>query len=379
MRKSPVLRLALLLASLLPGCSKEAPAPERPPPQVVVVTIAPATIPATMTFVAQTESSRRVDIVARVSGYLERIVYKEGEVAKEGELLFELDRKPFEAQLDGAKGEVLAQQARFATARANLERIKPLAEQDALSRADLDRAQGEYDGAKAAVFSAEAKRRQAELNLGYTLIRAPVTGVAGRALQRQGSYINAQADSAQLTYVAALDPMWVNFSVSQNQLARMRSELASGRMTMTSGEALQVTVVLSDGSIYPGKGKVDFADPSFSQDTGAFLVRAVIPNPERALRPGMFVTAKVEGLVRPGAIVLPQLAVQQGANGHVVYVVREDQVAEVRPVVVGDYNGTKDIVILEGLKAGERVVTDGMLKVVPGKPVQFGPKPALKP
>jgi membrane fusion protein (multidrug efflux system) len=379
MRKSPVLRLALLLVSLLPGCSKEAPAPERPPPQVVVVTIAPATIPATMTFVAQTESSRRVDIVARVSGYLERIVYKEGEVAKEGELLFELDRKPFEAQLDGAKGEVLAQQARFATARANLERIKPLAEQDALSRADLDRAQGEYDGAKAAVFSAEAKRRQAELNLGYTLIRAPVTGVAGRALQRQGSYINAQADSAQLTYVAALDPMWVNFSVSQNQLARMRSELASGRMTMTSGEALQVTVVLSDGSIYPGKGKVDFADPSFSQDTGAFLVRAVIPNPERALRPGMFVTAKVEGLVRPGAIVLPQLAVQQGANGHVVYVVREDQVAEVRPVVVGDYNGTKDIVILEGLKAGERVVTDGMLKVVPGKPVQFGPKPALKP
>ena len=375
------MRLAtvFLAVTIAAGCSKEAPAPQRPVPQVSVSTVAPQTIPNVVTFVAQTESSRRVDIVARVSGYLERIAYREGEVVKEGELLFELDRKPFQAQLDAAKGEVLAQQARFATAKANLERTKPLAEQDALSQADLDRAQGEYDAAKAAVFSAEAKRRQSELNLGYTLIRSPVTGVAGRALQRQGSYINAMADSAQLTYVAALDPMWVNFSVSQNQMVRIRGEMASGRVAMPKGEGLRVTLVLSDGSIYPAKGKVDFADPSFSQDTGAFLVRAAIANPERALRPGMFVTAKVEGLVRPDAIVLPQLAVQQGASGHLVYVVREDRVAELRPVVVGDYNGTKDIVILEGLKGGERVVIDGVLKVVPGKPVQLAPEPALKP
>src|SRR4051812_29589337 len=258
------MRLAtvFLAVTIAAGCSKEAPAPQRPAPQVSVSTVTPQTIPDVITFVAQTESSRRVDIVARVSGYLERIAYPEGEVVKEGELLFELDRKPFQAQRDGAKGEVLAQQARFATAKANLDRVKPLAEQDALSRADLDRAQGEYDGSKAAVFSAEAKLRQSELNLGYTAIRSPVSGVAGRALQRQGTYINAMGDSAQLTYVAALDPMWVNFSVSQNQMVRMRGEMASGRVAM-KGEALQVTLLLSDGSVYPGKGKVDFADPSF--------------------------------------------------------------------------------------------------------------------
>src|SRR4051812_38101824 len=293
-----VLKATLLLcvASLLAaasGCSKEPPAPQRPPPQVAVTTVAAATIPNTVSFVAQTESSRRVDIVARVSGYLERIVYQEGEVVKEGQLLFELDRKPFQAQLDGAKGEVLAQRARFDTARANLERVKPLAEQDALSRSDLDRAQGDYDAANAGVFSAEAKLREAQLNLGYTLIRSPVTGVASRALQRQGSYVNAMADSAQLTYVAALDPMWVNFSVSQTQMTRLRGEMSSGRVALPKGEKLQVTLVLSDGSLYPEKGRVDFADPSFSQDTGSFLVRAAIANRERMLKPGMFVSARV--------------------------------------------------------------------------------------
>jgi membrane fusion protein (multidrug efflux system) len=362
-----------LAVSIGAGCSKEAPAPQRPVPQVSVSTVTPQTIAHVMTFVAQTESSRRVDIVARVSGFLERIAYREGELVKEGQVLFELDRKPLQAQVDAARGQVLAQEARFATAKANLERTKPLAEQDALSRADLDRAQGDYDGAAAAVFAAQAKLREAEINLGYTVIRSPVSGLAGRALQRQGSYINAMAESAQLSYVVAIDPVWVNFSVSQNQMTRIRAEMAAGRVTMSEGRALRVALALSDGAAYAEKGTVDFADPSFSQDTGSFLVRAVVPNPKRILRPGMFVTAKVEGLLRPDAIVIAQLAVQQGSKGHFVYVVKPDEVAELRPVVVGDYYGDKDIVIVEGLRAGERVVTDGGLKVVPGKPVQVLP------
>jgi len=372
MGKMPIVR-AVLVAAIAAGCSKEAPPPERPAPQVAVTTVAAATIPNTLSFVAQIESSRRVDIVARVSGFLERIAYDEGEVVKEGQLLFELDRKPFEAQLDSAKGQLLSQQARFTTAKSNLERTKPLAEQDALSRADLDRAQGEFDAAKAGVFAAQAKVREAELNLGYTRIQSPVNGMASRSLQRQGSYVNAMTDSAQLTYVATIDPMWVNFSVSQNQMAKIRGELASGRIARPKDEGLTVRLTLSDGAAYPEQGKINFADPSFSQDTGAFLVRAVINNPQRVLRPGMFVNAKVEGLMRPDAIVLPQLAVQQGPNGHFVYVVKQDNTAEVRPVKVGEYYGDKDIVIVEGLKAGDRVVTDGMLKVAPGKPVQIAP------
>jgi membrane fusion protein, multidrug efflux system len=359
------------IAVLGGGCSKEAPPPQRPAPEITVVTVQPKDIPWTPSFVAQTESSRQVNIVARVSGYLDKIAYQEGEVVKEGQLLFQLDPKPFQAQLDSARGELQAQQARFTTAQANLGRVKPLAQQNALSQSDLDRAQGEFDSAKAAVYSAQAKVTEAELNLGYTTIRSPVNGLASRSLQRQGAFINAQSDSANLTYVAAIDPIWVNFSVSQNVAAKLRDAIAKKLIIEPKNRDYEVEIELSDNTLYPYRGKINFADPSFSQDTGSFLVRAVLPNPKKELRPGMFVTAYAYGARRPGAIVVPQLAVQQGSNGHLVYVVKPDETAEVRPVMVGDYYGEKDIVILAGLNEGDRVVVEGVLKVVPGQPVKI--------
>jgi len=361
----------LLAVSIAAGCSKEAPAPQRPVPQVSVSTVAPQTIPYVLTFVAQTESSRQVDIVARVSGYLDRIAYREGDLVREGQLLFQLDQKPFLAQLDAAKGELLAQQARFSTAKANLERVKPLAAQDALSRADLDRAQGDYDSANAAVFAASAKLREAELNLSYTVIRAPVLGLASRSAQRQGAYINAMSENARLTYVAALDPIWVNFSVSQNLATKMRTMVEKGQVVPPPKQDFEVELLLSDGAVYPHKGRINFADPSFSHETGTFLVRAQLPNPKQELRPGMFVTARLSGATRPNAIVVPQLAVQQGSNGHLVYVVKQDGVAEIRPVVVGDYYGDKDIVVVNGLQKGDRVVVENAMRVVPGQPVKI--------
>jgi len=362
---------SLLIAALAAACGKEEKAVERPAPQVTVVAIDPQTIPYNVSFVAQTESSRQVDIVARVSGFLDRIAYHEGEVVKQGQVLFQLDPKPFQAQLDAAQGELAAQQARLNTARANLNRVKPLAAQNALSQSDLDRATGEFEAATAAVFAAQAKVKEAELNLGYTTIRTPVTGVASRSIPREGAYLNAMSSDSKLTYVAALDPIWVNFSVSQNQMAKLRSEREKGLLVPPRGQAYEVELVLPDGTHYPHIGKINFADPSFSQDTGSFQVRAVLPNPKRELRPGMFVTAIVKGATRPSAVVVPQLAVQQGSNGHLVYVVKADGTVEVRPVVVGDYYGQKDIVIASGLHAGDRVVVDGVLKVVPGKPVQI--------
>ena len=370
-RTRKLLRLACALAiGLAAGCAKEKPPAERPAPQVGVVNVEAASLPHTLSFVAQTESSQRVDIIARVSGYLDRIAFQEGELVKEGQVLFQLDQKPFQAQVDAAQGELRAQQARFATASANLARIKPLAQQDAVSKADLDRAQGDYDAANAAVFAAGAKLREAQINLGYTAIRSPVTGLASRSLQRQGAYVNSVAESAKLTYVAVLDPVWVNFSASQNQIAKMKDMVEKGQLVLPAGRDFAVELIMADGAAYPYKGQVSFADPSFSQDTGSFLVRAVLPNPKRELRPGMFVTAKVTGGTRPNAIVIPQLAVQQGSNGHLVYVVKPDGTAEVRPVVVGDYIGDKNIVVVDGLRAGDRLVVDGALKVVPGQPVQ---------
>jgi membrane fusion protein, multidrug efflux system len=360
-----------LFAAWLAGCGdKEAPPPQRPAPQVTIVTVQPQSVPYIATFVAQTESSRQVDIVARVSGYLDRIAYQEGELVKEGQLLFQLDPKPFQAQLQGAQGELQAQQARHATAAANLKRVKPLVEQRAISQADLDRAQGEFDSSRAAVFSAQAKVREQELNLGYATIRSPVTGLASRALQRQGAYINAMSENAKLTYVAALDPVWVNFSVSQNQIAKTRELVAKGLLEPPPNQIFEVEIAMPDGAVYPEKGRISFADPSFSQETGSFRVRAELPNPKKDLRPGMFVNAKVKGGTRPNAISVPQLAVQQGANGHAVYVVKQDGTAELRPVVVGDYHGDKNIFIVTGLHAGDRVVAEGAMRVVPGQPVK---------
>jgi len=361
-----------LAGTLAAACSREAPPPpQRPAPQVTVVTVKPQSIPYIATFVAQTESSRQVDIVARVSGYLDRIAYREGELVKEGEVLFLIDPKPFQAQLESASGELKAQEARHSTAFATLNRIKPLTQMRAMSQADLDKAQGEFDSSRAAVYSAQAKVKEMQLNLSYATIRSPVTGVASRSLQRQGAYINSTSDSAKLTYVAALDPIWVNFSVSQNQLAKIKDEMARKHITPPPGQVFEVELVLPGGALYPEKGRISFADPSFSQETGSFLVRAVLPNPNKALMPGMFVTARVKGGTRTNAIIVPQLSVQQGANGHVVYVVRQDGTAELRPVVVGDYYGEKDIFILAGLQTEDRVVVDGALKVIPGQPVKI--------
>ena len=363
----------LIAAAVVAGCGKTPPPPPRPAPEVSVLTVAPRTIPYSPSFVAQTESSRQVNIVARVSGYLDRIAYQEGELVREGQLMFQLDTKPFVAQLNAAQGELQAQQARLVTAEATYGRVKPLTEQDALPLTDLDRAKGELDAAKAAVFAAKAKVEEAQLNLGYATINSPVTGLAGRSLQRQGAFVNAQAESANLTYVAALNPVWVNFSISQNQAAKWGEWQRRGEVVAPANDTYEVDIVLPGGEKYPHRGKISFADPSFSQDTGSFLVRAVLPNPKGQLRPGMFVTAIVHGAMRPKAIVLPQLAIQQGNDGHFVYVVNANNVAEIRPVIVGDYVGEKDIVVVGGLHAGDRVVVDGVLKVVPGQPVTVVP------
>lgn len=369
------LGLALLLAAVMSGtgCDKAVAPPAPAAPQVSVVTITPTTIPFSPTFVAQTESSRLVNIVARVSGFLDKIGYDEGELVHEGDLLFSLDPKPFVAQLKAAEGELQSQQARLETAEANYGRIKPLAEQDALPQADLDRAKGERDAARAAVFGASAKVEEAQLNVSYATIRSPVTGLASKAMQRQGAFVNAMADSAFLTSVAAIDPVWVNFSVSQNQMAKWQEAGRTGEVLFPKGDRYDIEIVLPGGIRYKHHGRIGFSDPAFSQDTGSFTVRAVLPNPKGELRPGMFVTAIMSGAMRPNAIVVPQLAVQQGSKGHLVYVVNASDIAEIRPVVVGDYVGDKDIVVTTGLVAGDRVVVEGVLKVVPGQPVQVAP------
>jgi membrane fusion protein (multidrug efflux system) len=363
------LGLVALGALTLVGCDKkqEVKPPSATPVEVNAVKVEPQTIPVSPTFVAQVESSHQVEIVARVNGFLDKIAYQEGDMAKQGQLLFLMDQKPFIAQVEAARGALSNFQAQLWTAQANLNRVQPLAELDAASKSDLDNAIGAVKAAKAAVHAAQARLDEAELNLSYTVIKSPVTGVTGQAMVREGAYLTA-GPGGQLTYVAQLDPVWVNFSVSQNQLAAAKRQEAAGLLVPPPSHEFQVDIDLSDGDKYPHQGKVSFIAPAFNTDTGTFLVRAELPNPDAKLQPGMFVKATLKGTKRPNALIVPQRAVQQTSNGHVVFVVSAQGTAEVRPVIVGDWVG-QDWVIEKGLNPGEQIITDGFQRLAPGLPV----------
>ena len=361
--------VALLV--LTTGCSKnEPPKVHLPVTEVVAVTVQPQTVPATFPFVAQVQSSHQVDVMARVNGFLEKIVYREGEPVKQGQVLFIMDKKPFVAAVNAAKAAVDIRKSQLFTAKASLDRIRPLAEQNAASKSDLDNAIGNYKTAEAGLQQDQANLDKALLDLSYTTITSPVSGVAGQALIREGGYITAGSSSAKLTYVAKLDPAWVDFSVSQNEQAKMRQEVEKGQIRPPKGERYTVELELSDGSRYPIQGLLNFADPSYNKDTGTYLVRAEIGNPKAVLRPGMFVKAWLKGAVRPNALVVPQRAVQQTSNGHVVFVANDKGVAEARPVVVGEWVES-DWIINQGLKAGDKVIVDGFMHLAPGAPVKL--------
>jgi membrane fusion protein (multidrug efflux system) len=343
------------------------PTTTRPPIEVTTVTVEPKDIPAELEFVGKTESSRKVQIHARVEGFLDRRIYQEGTIVKAGEVLFILDRKPFEARLAAAKAALAEQQARLQTAQANLKRVRPLAAQNAVSQKDLDDASGQAQAAAAAVEAAKADVINAELNLSYTTIRTPVTGLASFAVVQEGTYVNFQ--NSLLTYVSALSPMRVNFSISENQILSFRDQVTAGAVRKPAKDNYEVEIVLADGAVFLEKGQITFADAEFSETTGTYLIRAELPNKDGMLRPGQFVRVHVLGAVRPEAILVPKRAVMQGAQGSFVWVITADNKAELRPVTTGEWYGD-DWIITAGLKKGEIVAVDGAIKLQVDAPVK---------
>lgn len=364
--------LALLAALLLlSGCDKPEEVKIGPPViPATVIKVEPRDIPVASEFVGQAESSRRVEIRARVDGFLEKQAYQDGALVEAGQILFELDKRPFQATMQQAEGELALHRARHATAVANLGRIKPLAEQDAVSKKDLDDAIGAEKETKAAVLAAEGAVREAELNLGYATIFTPVTGLASKALKQEGSYIPTGQESL-LTYVAQLDPVWVNFSVSENQILQARQQEKAGLIKAPADDNYAVEVVYADGSFHPHKGRVNFSEPSIDPETGTMLIRAELANPDARLRPGQFVRVRLHGATRPNAIKVPQTAVMQGARGHFVWVL-EDGKAQVRAIEVGPWH-EDDWFIEQGLQAGDQVIVDNLLKLSQGIQVKNTP------
>jgi len=344
--------------------------------EVTAVKVEPRDVPITFEWLAQTESSRQVEIRARVAGILEKRVYKEGAVVQEGQVMFEMERKPFETKLDAAKADLGVQEARAANARQNLERVQDLSKKNAVSRQALDEAINAEREAAAAVLAVKAKVAEAELNLSYTTIRAPITGLSSFATKHDGSYIG-QGENSMLTYVAAIDPIWVKFSASENYWLRLQEEVKAGRLVVPPDDAFDVEVVLADGKIHPQKGRLTFTDLAFSRDTGTYQVRAEVPNPQEDLSPGQFVHARLLGAVRPKAILLPKRAVLQGAKGSFVWVVGPQSKAEFRPIELGDWYGDEWFVN-EGLRSGDTVVVDGGIKVQAGATLKVV-EPAVQP
>jgi membrane fusion protein (multidrug efflux system) len=376
---SPVLGFvaSLVVVAALGGCGKEEAKPQaRPPAQVSVITVAPRDMPVTFEFVAQTQSSHQVEIRARVDGFLDRRLYSEGAVVTEGQPLFLMDAKPFQAQVDAAAAVLTRQKAALDTARLNLERVRPLAALNAVSQKDLDDAVGTYEVSAAGVEQAKAQLVVAQLNLSYTSIVSPVAGITGAALQQDGAYINQQ--NSQLTTVMVLSPMWVNFSVSENELKKFQDQIGTGQLRPPPDQSYVVEVVLVDGTIFPHTGRITFIAPSYSSQTGTFLLRASVDNPNGLLRPSQYVRARVKGAVRPNSILVPQRAVQQGAKGHFIWVASTEGKAEFRPVVVGDWYGN-DVFISDGLRAGDQVVVEAPLTLRPGDAVTTRPLASTPP
>lgn len=358
------LALAGATIALLTACGKPTGTPGRPPVEVTEMTVTAQDTPVAFEFVAQTQSSRQVEIRARVEGFLEKRLYTEGALVHAGQTLFLMDRKPFEAALLSAQGQLAQQQARLTTAQANLARVRPLAAQNALSKKDLDDAIGFEQSAQAAVIAARGQVQTAQLNLSYATIKSPLTGLSSYAKKQDGSYLTP-GEGGLLTTVEQVDPIWINFSISENELLKYRDEIAKGRLKFPANDDFEVELILADGSVFPDRGRINFANPSFSVETGTFLVRAEVANLKGALKPGQFVRARVIGAIQPNAIMVPQRAVLQGAKSHYVWVINKEGKAEERMVDVGDWHGD-DWFINQGLNPGERVVVDGAIRVNPG-------------
>ena len=335
-------------ALLLAGCSGEKPAgPAMGPLPVSVLDMQPQRVPTSIEVMAQTEGARETEVRARVGGIIVKRLYQEGETVKAGQALFQIDRAPYEIALAEAKAKA-EQTAREAN------RLKGLAEAKAIARKD-------YDDALSADALAQAALRQAELNLSWTTVTAPVAGTTGRAAKSEGNLVVAGSDSL-LTAIYQTNPIWVRFSLGESDLARF----AGGRVTAKDVKGVQL--VLADGSVYEKPGRINFLASNIDTTLGTQGLRAEFDNPEQRLLPGQFVRVRLLTGERDGVFLVPQSAVIQTEKATLVMTAGDDNKVAPRPVQAGEWHG-KDWVILGGLKAGDKVIVDNLMKLKPGAPV----------
>lgn len=368
MTATPSIATATLaaLAALLSAC-RQKPAPAAPPaPEATVLTVQRQTIPGQFEWVAQAAASKSVEVRSQVSGVIVDRPYVEGTDVPKGKVLFRIDPRTYLANYESAKARMAEAQAQYANAERTLNRLKPLLAQNAVAQQDVDNAQAAYDQAHAAVLDAKAAVDAAKKNYDDSFVRAEVAGRAGRALMEVGALTSGPTE--QLTTVDQVDPIYVYFNPSDQDVLQWRRDVASKRLVLPPG-MLDVQATLADGSVFGQTGKVDFVDLTLQPTTGALQLRAEFANPQHTLLPGQFVRVRLLGLKRNDAILVPQRAVQQGLTGPFVYVLGDSNAVSARTVAATAWQGTQWI-IEDGLKPGDRVVVDGTQKIAPGRPVR---------
>jgi membrane fusion protein (multidrug efflux system) len=348
-----------------------------PPAAVTTLVMQPKTLPVSYEYVAQTLGSKEVEVRARVSGILERRLYTEGGLVKAGQAMFVIDPKPLEAQAAAADAEVARARAQLTQADREVARLKPLAERRAVGQKEADDAASNVDLARAAVKAAEARLAEVKLSLGYTRVNAPITGLSSRAIKSEGSLVTA--NETLLTLIWQVDPIWVAFTISENEQLALNKAVAAGRLVLPKDNAYDVTIKLADGSVFPRKGRINFADTRVNPTNGTYEMRAEIANADVALKPGQFARVQLKGAVRTNAIAIPQVAVQDGPQGKFVYVTGKDKdgkdIAVVRPVALGEWieiDGANLWIVDSGLAAGDTVIVDGIAKLQPNGPIALG-------
>ena len=350
----------IVLAGTVAGCKKEVKVAG--PPDVEVAEVAKQDVQVTKEWVGSMDGSVNAVIRAQVQGYLIKQLYTEGQLVRKGQAMFQIDPRTFQAAVDQAKADVAQKKARWDQTQANLARIKPLAEQNAVSKKDLDDAIGNESSAHAAYDASKAALDKAQLDLGFTYITSPITGIAGTARAQIGNLVGP-GQTEELTTVSDVDPIKVWVPISEQELLH-----AQATRPAAGQPKRKIEMILSDGSIYPKPGELAFADRQVDPATGTIKVAVLFPNPGNLLRPGQYARVRAVMETIPGAVVVPQRAVNELQGNFQVAVVGADNKVSVRTVKPGVKTGSL-IVIAEGLQSGERVVVEGLQKVKDGMTV----------
>ena len=379
----------LLLAGVLTtaACNDKSAAGQKAPVTVTAVKVLKTDLPWNIEYPAQVAGSLQVNIRAQVGGILESRLFNEGEYVKEGTQLFQIDDKEYKAALAKAKGALAQAQAQERSTRREYNRMKTLRADNAVSQKNYDDALSAYEAAQADVQVAEAEVRNAKINLGYTKVKAPISGITGREAQSVGSLISPSGDSGFLTTMVQIDPLWVNFSMPGRQFEKLASGYVSGQIVLGDEDSakaidpdvyrevapekapIYVEVVLANGKVYPQKGKIIFFDSSENTQTSSLAMKAQFANPKnsRLLMPGQFVRVRLVGATYKDAVLVPSSAVLNTPNGMITYVVDENNAVLARPVH-GELQDNMYI-ITDGLKGGETIVSSGLIKMKPGMQV----------